>query len=35
MKIHIREHEAPEMFFSMLNFGTCSDIPGMIKIVFA
>lgn len=21
MKIHIREHEAPEMFFSMLNFG--------------
>lgn len=21
MKIHIREHEVPEMFFSMLNFG--------------
>lgn len=21
MKIHIREHEAQEMFFSMLNFG--------------
>lgn len=27
MKIHIREHEAPEMFFSMLNFGDVFRYP--------
>ena len=33
MKIHIREHEAPEMFFSMLNFGDVFRYPRDLTLI--